>query len=139
MDVPTAIGAVLEYLFTHKNNVEFSHIFNDLSHGYERQMGLMRKPNLAMGDSLAAGFGAIPVTQGYAYLLYKGGTFDSLTNTIFADAAAPGATSAHVLAFQVPQAVNIFQPHVVTISVGGNDPGWHRPGNRTDGLPGEPC
>jgi hypothetical protein len=30
--------------FTHKNNVEFSHIFNDLSHGYERQMWVMRKP-----------------------------------------------------------------------------------------------
>ena len=27
---------------------------------------------LAMGDSLAAGSGAIPVTQGYAYLLYQG-------------------------------------------------------------------
>ena len=75
---------------------------------------------LAMGDSLAAGFGAIPVTQGYAYLLYKGGTFDSLTNTSFADAGVPGAKSADVLAYQVPQA-NIFQPEVVTISVGGND------------------
>jgi len=76
---------------------------------------------LAIGDSLAAGFGAIPATQGYAYLLYQGGAFDKLTNTIFANAAVPGATSAHVLAFQVPQAVNIFRPHVVTISVGGND------------------
>ena len=76
---------------------------------------------LAMGDSLAAGFGAIPATQGYAYLLYQGGTFDAVTNTIFSNAAVPGATSAHVLAFQVPQAVDVFQPHVVTISVGGND------------------
>lgn len=76
---------------------------------------------LAMGDSLAAGLGAIPVTQGYAYLLYKGGTFDSLTNTIFVDAGMPGAKSLDVLDFQVPQAVNIFQPDVVTLSVGGND------------------
>ena len=84
---------------------------------------------LAMGDSLAAGQGAIPVTQGYAYLLYKGGTFDSLTNTIFADAAVPGAKSADVLDFQVPQAATFFQvppgamefKQVVTISVGGND------------------
>lgn len=76
---------------------------------------------LAMGDSLAAGYGAIPNTQGYAYLLYQGGTFDKVTNTIFSDAAVPGATSAHVLAFQVPQAVDVFQPHVVTLSVGGND------------------
>lgn len=76
---------------------------------------------LAMGDSLAAGFGAIPVTNGYAYLLYQGGTFDRMTNTIFANAAVPGATSTDVYDFQVPQAVNIFKPDVVTISVGGND------------------
>ena len=47
---------------------------------------------LAMGDSLAAGYGAIPVTQGYAYLLYQGGTFDTITNTIFADAAVSSET-----------------------------------------------
>ncbi len=81
---------------------------------------------LAMGDSLAAGQGAIPVTQGYAYLLYQGGTFDTITNTIFADAAVPNVTSSAVLAFQVPQA-KIFFPapqtvkYVVTISAGGND------------------
>jgi lysophospholipase L1-like esterase len=73
-----------------------------------------------MGDSLAAGYGAIPVTNGYAYLLYQGGTFDAMTNTIFANAAVPGVKSEHVLAHQVPQAT-IFQPHFVTISVGGND------------------
>jgi lysophospholipase L1-like esterase len=76
---------------------------------------------LALGDSLAAGYGAIPTTQGYAYLLYQKGTYDSTPNTIFANAAVPGATSADVLAFQVPQAINLFQPHVVTLSVGGND------------------
>ena len=64
---------------------------------------------LAIGDSLAAGYGAIPVTQGYAYLLYHGGTYDTLTNTLFANAAVPGATSTDVLAYQVPQA-SIFQP-----------------------------
>jgi len=76
---------------------------------------------LALGDSLAAGYGAIPTTQGYAYLLYQKGTYDKTPNTIFANAAVPGATSSDVLAFQVPQAINLFQPHVVTLSVGGND------------------
>jgi lysophospholipase L1-like esterase len=76
---------------------------------------------LAMGDSLAAGLGANPMTQGYAYLLYKGGTFDSLTNTIFVDSGMPGTTSGQVLAFQVREAVDIFQPDVVTVLVGGND------------------
>jgi lysophospholipase L1-like esterase len=76
---------------------------------------------LALGDSLAAGYGAIPTTQGYAYLLYQQGTFDQATNTIFANAAVPGATSSDVLAYQVPQAITLFQPHVVTLSVGGND------------------
>jgi len=76
---------------------------------------------LALGDSLAAGYGAIPTTQGYAYLLYQKGTYDKTPNTIFANAAVPGATSSDVLAFQVPQAINLFRPHVVTLSVGGND------------------
>jgi lysophospholipase L1-like esterase len=76
---------------------------------------------LALGDSLAAGYGAITTTQGYAYLLYQKGTYDKIPNTIFANAAVPGARSSDVLAFQVPQAINLFQPHVVTLSVGGND------------------
>jgi lysophospholipase L1-like esterase len=75
---------------------------------------------LSLGDSLAAGYGATPTTQGYAYLLYQGGTFDQTTNTIFANAAVPGATSADVLVYQVPQVAR-FGPHVITISVGGND------------------
>lgn len=75
---------------------------------------------LALGDSLAAGFGANPATQGYAYLLYQQGVYARTTQTIFADAAVPGVTSSHVLQYQVPQAA-VFQPHVVTLSVGGND------------------
>jgi len=76
---------------------------------------------LALGDSLAAGYGAIPTTQGYAYLLYQKGVYDRTPNTIFANAAVPGAKSSDVLAYQVPQAINLFEPHVVTLSVGGND------------------
>jgi len=76
---------------------------------------------LALGDSLAAGFGALPATRGYAYLLYQKGVYDKELNTSFANAAVPGATSSDVLAFQVPQAIRIFRPHVITISVGGND------------------
>jgi len=44
-----------------------------------------------------------------------------VTNTTFANVGVPGATSANVFDFQVPEAVGIFQPQVVTISVGGND------------------
>lgn len=75
---------------------------------------------LSMGDSFAAGKGAIPVTQGYAYLLYQGGTFGSITNMTFANAAVGGTTSADVLNYQVPQVIR-FKPHVVTMMVGGND------------------
>lgn len=75
---------------------------------------------LALGDSLAAGYGAIPTTQGYAYLLYQQGVYARTTGTVFANAAVPGVTSTHVLQHQLPQA-NVFQPHVVTLSVGGND------------------
>jgi lysophospholipase L1-like esterase len=76
---------------------------------------------MAMGDSITAGFGAVPVTGGYAYLLYKHGIYDSMTNTTFANAAVPNSTSQHVLAFQVPSATQIFFPHVIVMTVGGND------------------
>src|SRR5262245_7657199 len=76
---------------------------------------------LALGDSLAAGFGALPATRGYAYLLYLKGVYDTEINTSFANAAVPGAKSGDVLAYQVPQAIQFFRPHVITISVGGND------------------
>ena len=76
---------------------------------------------LSMGDSYAAGKGAIPVTQGFAYLLYQEGVFGPITNMTFANAAVPGVTSGQVLSWQVPAAVNAFKPDVITLSVGGND------------------
>lgn len=77
---------------------------------------------LAMGDSLTAGFGATPVTNGYAYLLYQQGVYSSMTNTSFADAAVPGATSQQVLNFQVPSVKQSgFNPQVITMTVGAND------------------
>lgn len=76
---------------------------------------------MAMGDSLTAGYGAIPATEGYVYLLYRSGAFDTIPNTIFCNAGVPGATSSDVLAHQVPQAIGNFRPDVITITVGGND------------------
>lgn len=79
---------------------------------------------MAMGDSIAAGYGAVPTTQGYTYLLFQGGVFDTVPNTIFCNVAVPGATSADVLAYQVPQALrhpDDFKPDVITLTVGGND------------------
>jgi lysophospholipase L1-like esterase len=76
---------------------------------------------LSMGDSFAAGKGAIPVTQGFAYLLYQDGVFGNITNVTFANAAVPGVDSAQVLAYQVPPAISAFQPEVVTVYVGLND------------------
>jgi hypothetical protein len=42
---------------------------------------------MALGDSIAAGYKAMPVTSGYAYLLYQGGVFDRVPHTL-AQAAA---------------------------------------------------
>ena len=75
---------------------------------------------LALGDSLTAGQGAIPITNGYAYLLYRQGVFDIVPNTFFVNGAVPGMTSFEVLHYQLPQAV-VFNPNVVTLTVGGND------------------
>ncbi|MDH4133794.1 MAG: SGNH/GDSL hydrolase family protein [Gammaproteobacteria bacterium] len=76
---------------------------------------------MALGDSLVAGYGAVPATQGYVYLLYQGGVFDQVPNTLFSNAGVPGATSKHVRDHQVPQAIEAFRPTVVTLTVGGND------------------
>lgn len=78
---------------------------------------------MALGDSIAAGYKAMPATNGYAFLLYQDGVFDRLPHTLFNDAAVPGMTSAQVLQFQVPQAIapNGFNPEYVTLTVGGND------------------
>ncbi|MFC1681117.1 SGNH/GDSL hydrolase family protein [Pseudomonadota bacterium] len=76
---------------------------------------------MAMGDSLAAGYGATPATNGYAYLLYTGGAFDRVPNTLLSNVGVPGATSNDVLAYQVPLAVQAFKPQAVTLTVGGND------------------
>jgi len=82
---------------------------------------------LALGDSLAAGYGAVPGTQGYVYLLYGGGIFDTVPNTLLSNAAVPAMTSEDVLLYQVPQAIKALQSHdgvqatFITLTVGGND------------------
>jgi lysophospholipase L1-like esterase len=76
---------------------------------------------MALGDSLTAGYGAVPATQGYVYQLYRTGVFDTVPNTLLSNAGVPGATSRHVLDHQVPQAIEAFRPTVITITVGGND------------------
>lgn len=75
---------------------------------------------MALGDSIAAGYGALPATQGYVYLLYQEGAFGAVQNTLFCNAAVPGATSKDVLEYQIPQ-VSLFHPNVITLTVGGND------------------
>ena len=77
----------------------------------------------ALGDSQAAGFGAVPITQGYVYLLHQRGVFDTVPNTILANLGVPGATSQFVLDYQVPQICTnqFFRPDVITLNVGGND------------------
>jgi len=76
---------------------------------------------MAMGDSLASGYGAVPATQGYAYLLYQEGVFDKIPNTLLSNVGLIGATSADVLNYQVPLAINPYVPTVITLTVGGND------------------
>jgi len=60
---------------------------------------------MALGDSLVAGYGAVPATQGYVYLLYKQGAFDKLTNTLLSNTGDSGVTSRQVLDHQVSQAI----------------------------------
>jgi lysophospholipase L1-like esterase len=81
---------------------------------------------MALGDSLAAGYGAVPTTQGYVYGLYQSGVFDTVPHTIFSNVGIQKATSKVVLEYQVPQAILALQdvqdlPTFITLTVGGND------------------
>ena len=82
---------------------------------------------LSLGDSVAAGEGALPVTHGFVYQLYDRGVFGSKQTIDFANIGIKGATSQEVQLFQVPQAVCIqpprigIAPSVITLSAGAND------------------
>lgn len=79
---------------------------------------------VAMGDSVAAGEGALPVTNGYAYQLYDHGVFGPKQEMDFANVAVRGGRSWDLLDHQVPQvlcAEPAQRPTVVTITVGAND------------------
>ena len=77
--------------------------------------------HLAMGDCLSAGYGAVPATQGFSYLLFTGGVFNRAPVTPFANAADPGVSSRQVMKCPVSQATDAFRPHVITLVVGGKD------------------
>lgn len=79
---------------------------------------------VAMGDSVAAGEGAMPVTNGYAYRLYEQGTFGQKQRIDFANSAVRGARSWELHDQQVAQvlcAEPAQRPTVVTITAGAND------------------
>lgn len=79
---------------------------------------------VAMGDSVAAGEGAMPVTKGYAYQLYEQGTFGPKQQMDFANLAVRGGRSWEFRDHQVSQLLcsePAQRPTVVTITVGAND------------------
>ena len=82
---------------------------------------------LALGDSISAGYGAKPVTQGFTYQLYQNGVFETSNSVVFCSLAVPNALSSDVLKYQLPMAQLCFAPtgasfpKAVTLSAGGND------------------
>ena len=77
-----------------------------------------------MGDSVAAGTGAIPATNGYVYQLYEHGVFGRKQEIAFANVSARAARSWEFLNQQVPQLICTEPPQrptVVTITAGAND------------------
>ena len=82
---------------------------------------------MALGDSLSAGYGAKPATQGFVFRLYQSGVVDKLNNLLFCAAAVPASTSNDVLHYQIPQVHLFFKDtgvayrKVVTLTVGGDD------------------
>jgi lysophospholipase L1-like esterase len=79
---------------------------------------------VALGDSISAGFGSVPATQGFPYQLYQSGAIDNLANTVFCNMAVPGATTKDVLDYQVPQVKRFLHGSnrkVITLQMGGNE------------------
>jgi lysophospholipase L1-like esterase len=82
---------------------------------------------LALGDSLSAGYGAYPATNGFVYRLYQSGAIDNLNNTLLCNIGVVNATSKDVLAHQLPLGALFFSDtgvdyrKIVTLTVGGND------------------
>jgi lysophospholipase L1-like esterase len=78
---------------------------------------------VGLGDSISAGQGALPVTNGFVFRLYDHAVFGSKQELEFSNIAIRAAQTWHVLEHQVPQAICItgFQPSVITITVGAND------------------
>jgi len=79
---------------------------------------------VAMGDSVAAGEGAMPVTNGYTYQLYEQGSFGQKQQIDFANSAVRGARSWELRDHQAAQvlcAEPAQRPTVVTITAGAND------------------
>lgn len=79
---------------------------------------------VGLGDSVAAGTGALPVTHGYVYQLYDRGIFGRKQDVAFSNASVRGARSWELRDGQVPQVVctePAQRPTVVTITAGAND------------------
>ena len=76
----------------------------------------------AAGDSVVAGEGAMPVTRGYAYLLYDVGVFGPKTQMDFSNLGVRGGRSWDLRDHQVAQLLCATpRPTVVTITAGAND------------------
>jgi hypothetical protein len=79
---------------------------------------------VGMGDSVAAGEGAMPVTNGYVYRLYDEGVFGKKQEMDFANIGVRGGRSWDLRdqqASQVLCAEPEQRPTVVTITAGAND------------------
>ena len=79
---------------------------------------------IGMGDSLAAGTGALPVTNGYVYQLYDHGVFGEKQEIAFSNASVRAARSWELRDDQVPQVLctePVQRPTVATITAGAND------------------
>jgi hypothetical protein len=79
---------------------------------------------VGMGDSVAAGTGALPATDGYVYQLYDHGVFGRKQDIAFSNASVRAARSWELRDGQVPQVLctePAQRPTVVTITAGAND------------------
>lgn len=115
-------------------NRAYAHIYNYIGSHYQASPNteksyLVEPPNtksnkhltyVALGDSLTAGVGLISIHETYPYLLAESIAKKESAEVKLINLGTPSATSADVLAKQLPQ-VNVEHPDFVTLLIGVND------------------
>ena len=73
---------------------------------------------MALGDSLSAGYGAHPATQGFVYQLYQSRAIDKVNNLLLCNVGVPNAMSARRARLPSPDGAALLRRNRGNLSEG---------------------